>query len=141
MRRPWTQLPPVAGFDRVPDDVVNGRRMLRCRLCGEVVPSLGVGYHRQGRPCVERKADRAAARSAPVDQVGSKCRCGRIKVGLETTESRNWNPDCPVHGVGSAWWASPEQQQARAALSQRLRDLQRRAAEARRQAREGHARA
>ena len=37
------------------------------------------------------------------------CTCGRIKVGNEVTELRNWNPDCAEHGTDSAWWNSPEQ--------------------------------
>ncbi len=60
-----------------------------------------------------------------------ECRCGRMSIG----ESRNWNPDCPEHGTTSAWWNSPEQKVKRQDQSDRLRDLQRRAAEARRAAR------
>lgn len=47
-RRPYDKLPPVRGFTRVPDEVCpdgSRRRMVRCDQCGEVVPSLGVGYH------------------------------------------------------------------------------------------------
>jgi len=68
-RIPFEKLPPVPGFTRVADAYdERGRyagRRLRCDLCGDVIPSLGVGYHRNGRPCVERKAERerrAAAR-------------------------------------------------------------------------------
>lgn len=43
----------------------------------------------------------------------------------------NWNPDCPDHGQASEWWRSPEQVERRRAQSERLRDLQRRAREAR----------
>ena len=48
---------------------------------------------------------------------------------MKVTESRNWNPDCPVHGTESDWWRSDEQVAARAVDSARLRALQ---AEARR---------
>ena len=37
------------------------------------------------------------------------CTCGRIKIGLEVTDARNWNPDCTEHGANSEWWNSPEQ--------------------------------
>lgn len=60
----------------------------------------------------------------------AQCLCGRICVGLTVTESRNWNPDCPVHCVGSLWWDSAEQRQKRDERSTRVRDLQRQAAEA-----------
>jgi hypothetical protein len=63
------------------------------------------------------------------------CKCGRIKIGSEATESRNWNPDCPTHGTASSWWNSPEQVEKRAADSARLLDLQRQAREARQRAR------
>lgn len=63
------------------------------------------------------------------------CTCGRIKVGGRPTASRNWNPDCDDHGVGSEWYNSPEQKAKRAARSEELRDLQRRAREARAAAR------
>jgi hypothetical protein len=63
------------------------------------------------------------------------CVCGRIKVGNEVTESRNWNPDCPEHGLDSEWWSSPEQVAKREAQGGRLRDLQRQAREARANAR------
>jgi hypothetical protein len=56
-RRHWTKLPPIAGpFDRVPDDAA-GRRMVRCHLCGRLIPTLGIGYHLQAgaRPCNQRE--------------------------------------------------------------------------------------
>jgi len=59
------------------------------------------------------------------------CTCGRIKVGGEVTEQRNWSPECEEHGLGSAWYASAEQVERRRAQSDRLRDLQRQAREAR----------
>ena len=58
------------------------------------------------------------------------CSCGRIKVGMEVTEARNWNPDCPEHGLGTFWWKTvgkPRQDEQNA----RLRELQARAREAR----------
>jgi len=50
------------------------------------------------------------------------CRCGHLKVG-KVTESRNWNPDCPEHGVGTDWYTSPEQVAKREADRARLLDL------------------
>jgi len=64
------------------------------------------------------------------------CTCGRIKVGSTVTELRNWNPDCAEHGLRSGWYTSDEQVAKRAKDDERLRDLQLRAAEARRKARE-----
>jgi hypothetical protein len=61
----------------------------------------------------------------------SDCRCGRIKIGSEVTEHRNWNPDCTEHGVTSNWYRSPEQVAKRQGQDDRLRDLQRQAREAR----------
>lgn len=66
------------------------------------------------------------------------CTCGRIHVGSTTTELRNWNPACAEHGVESEWYADPVQVAKRAEDRQRLIDLQRRATEARRKAREGN---
>lgn len=63
------------------------------------------------------------------------CRCGVIKVGGQPTSNRDWNPDCPEHGTASSWHRSPEQTKKRTADSERLRDLQRRAREARATAR------
>jgi hypothetical protein len=53
------------------------------------------------------------------------CRCGRIKIGFEVTEHRNWNPDCPEHGATSDWYRSPEQTAKRDAQRERLTELQR----------------
>jgi hypothetical protein len=55
-----------------------------------------------------------------------QCRCGRIKIGSEVTEHRNWNPDCPVHP-----WDDRLQAQADRAV-----EWQRKAAEARARYRE-----
>jgi hypothetical protein len=54
----------------------------------------------------------------------STCKCGRIHIGSTATEHRNWNPDCPEHGVNSEWWRSPEQVEKRRVQSERLRDRQ-----------------
>lgn len=59
------------------------------------------------------------------------CTCGRIKIGGETTEARNWSPDCEEHGLDSEWWSSPEQKARREEQTTRLRDLQKQAREAR----------
>jgi len=32
------------------------------------------------------------------------CTCPRIKLGSEVTSERTWDPDCPAHGTGSAWY-------------------------------------
>jgi hypothetical protein len=58
------------------------------------------------------------------------CTCGRIKIGSEVTENRNWNPDCPDHGTSSAWWNSNEQTEKRNQANERLRSLQKQAREA-----------
>lgn len=63
------------------------------------------------------------------------CLCARVMVGSTDSGSRNWNPDCPAHGVNSMYHNSPERIRQREINRQRLIDLQRRAAEARRQAR------
>jgi hypothetical protein len=51
------------------------------------------------------------------------CQCSRLAVGRELTEHRNWNPDCPEHGVGSDWYESDEQVAARRRQNELLRDL------------------
>lgn len=61
----------------------------------------------------------------------SSCTCGRICIGSEVTEHRNWNPDCSEHGTTSEWWRSPEQVAKRKADNERLRDLQLKARAAR----------
>lgn len=66
-----------------------------------------------------------------------ECTCGRIRVGNNLTEARNWNPDCEEHGRDSDWWNSPEQVAARERQSERLRDLQEQARRARARARAG----
>lgn len=66
------------------------------------------------------------------------CTCGVVKLNTTTQSSnwpRNWNPDCPVHGVQSAYWNDPDRVAERADQSRRLRDLQIRASKARAAAR------
>jgi len=64
----------------------------------------------------------------------TECSCPRLALGLQVTEARNWNPDCPEHGIESPWWHSEEQRAERAASRSRLLELQRRAREARKRA-------
>lgn len=59
------------------------------------------------------------------------CTCGWLKVGTYVTDTRTWASSCPEHGLKSAWYKSPEQVQKRKEQEEWLRDLQRRAAEAR----------
>ncbi|MFE6500733.1 hypothetical protein [Kitasatospora sp. NPDC057738] len=59
------------------------------------------------------------------------CTCGRIAIGLEVTDHREWHRDCRQHGVYSTWWNSPEQQAARETRRQSSIDLQARARDAR----------
>lgn len=66
----------------------------------------------------------------------AECVCPQLKVGGELTGGRNWNPDCPIHGLNSDWWISPEQTEKRRLQNERLRDLQEQAREARRKARD-----
>lgn len=61
------------------------------------------------------------------------CFCGSIAVGLQITESRNWNPACPEHGIYSEWWNSDEQVHQRFVRRQESLELQRRARIARTQ--------
>jgi hypothetical protein len=50
MKRHWSKLAPVhRDFERVPDGA-DGRRMVRHKICGETLPSLGIGYHLQRTP-------------------------------------------------------------------------------------------
>jgi hypothetical protein len=66
----------------------------------------------------------------------NECSCARIKVGSEITEHRNWNPNCVEHGLDSAWWSSDEQVAKRQEQNDRLKVLQQRAKELRRQSQE-----
>jgi hypothetical protein len=52
------------------------------------------------------------------------CSCALLKVNGAPTTTRNWNSDCPEHGVKSEWYGSAEQTTKRAEDSVRLRDLQ-----------------
>ena len=71
-----------------------------------------------------------------VESAEPDCTCGRLAVGMTVTEVRNWHPDCPAHGMSSVWWNSQEQREKRDARRAELIDLQLRAREARRRARE-----
>lgn len=63
-----------------------------------------------------------------MEQPTTTCRCGRIRIGSEVTEARNLNPACPVHGLDTDYWSSPEL----VAQNARSVEMQRRAARARR---------
>ena len=51
------------------------------------------------------------------------CSCARLRVGFELTDQREWNPTCREHGVGSAWYLSPEQTAKRAQQNERTAAL------------------
>lgn len=53
-----------------------------------------------------------------------ECECARVYVGTQLSDNRNWNPDCPQHGIQSAWWKSPEQVMLRRQKADQLADLQ-----------------
>jgi len=53
----------------------------------------------------------------------SKCICSHIQIGTKTSNAKNLNPDCPLHGTDSVWYNSPEQVKKREERSQRLREL------------------
>ena len=55
---------------------------------------------------------------------------------MKLTDSRNWNPDCVTHGVGTDWYTDPKRVARRKVDRDRTIDLQRRAREARQKARE-----
>jgi hypothetical protein len=64
------------------------------------------------------------------------CNCKPIYLnGGERSGSTEWYHACPEHGVMSAWWNDPERVAERERKSIASRDLQTRAAEARRAAR------
>lgn len=79
-RKHYSKLPPIQGFTRIPDRESTSprtpglERMLRCDACGEEIPSLGVGYHKQGRPCTVRAAEKRA-------------KAGRKKTGERLSDS------------------------------------------------------
>lgn len=62
------------------------------------------------------------------------CTCSRLSVG----GGLNWNPDCAAHGLTTDWYRSPEQVERRRVQSERLRDLQRQAREARERSKARH---
>lgn len=48
-----------------------------------------------GRPC---RADPPCDRDERmICESAAGCICKTVFVGLKATDSRNWNPDCPVH--------------------------------------------
>lgn len=53
------------------------------------------------------------------------CTCPFLNIGMKKSESRNWDPDCPEHGLKSDWWSSPEQVEKRARVNKQLNDLRR----------------
>jgi hypothetical protein len=53
----------------------------------------------------------------------TKCTCSYIQIGYKTSNTKNLNPDCPLHGTDSVWYNSPEQVKKRDERSQRLREL------------------
>ncbi len=53
----------------------------------------------------------------------TKCTCSYIQIGTKTSNNKNLNPDCPLHGTDSVWYNSPEQVKKRDERSQRLREL------------------
>lgn len=59
------------------------------------------------------------------------CTCGHVNVGAVVTGNRNWDPDCPDHGVLSDWYQSPEVQQRLQDQAAKTRILQARARAAR----------
>lgn len=42
------------------------------------------------------------------------CHCPQLAIGLEVLETRNWNPNCPLHGTESEWWNSDTEKAKRA---------------------------
>ncbi|MHB1733105.1 MAG: hypothetical protein ACYCU8_06570 [Ferrimicrobium acidiphilum] len=52
------------------------------------------------------------------------CTCAHITLGSETTENRNWNPSCSIHGITSDWYQSEVQVAKRELTSTRLRVMQ-----------------
>jgi hypothetical protein len=68
-----------------------------------------------------------------------RCSCASIKVDghVVPTAPKNWNPDCPAHGVRSPWYGSEAQQDKRDAQNERLRDLYAQVRAARRRAAAG----
>lgn len=58
------------------------------------------------------------------------CSCNPVRAGRDVM-SRNLDPDCTEHGVGTTYWEGPVQEQRRRAV-----EMQHRAARARRVARD-----
>jgi len=55
--------------------------------------------------------------------MNSTCTCSRIKIGTTVSDTKNLNPECPLHGTESVWYNDPEQVKKRGERSQRLREL------------------
>jgi len=53
----------------------------------------------------------------------TKCTCSYLKIGTKTSDTKNLNPECPLHGFESVCYNSPEQVKKREERSQRLREL------------------
>jgi hypothetical protein len=58
-----------------------------------------------------------------IKQKMTKCTCSYIQIGTKTSNTKNLNPDCPLHGTDSVWYNSPEQVKKGDERSQRLREL------------------
>lgn len=52
------------------------------------------------------------------------CNCSSIQIGTKTSEHKNLNPNCPLHGFNSDWYQSKEQVERRQKQSERLKALQ-----------------
>jgi len=107
------------GYTLIPRD---GYDPVGCAMCYP---------HDSSWPCVSRMiAD--DLRTLLWDEAASgECGCGRVFLGGMPTGSRNWDAHCPVHGIESTWYNSPEQIAKRQDDQDRLRELQLRAAEMR----------
>jgi hypothetical protein len=53
----------------------------------------------------------------------TECTCSYLQIGTKTSNTKNLNPDCTLHGTNSVWYNSPEQVKQRDERSQRLREL------------------
>jgi hypothetical protein len=53
----------------------------------------------------------------------TECTCSYLQIGTKTSNTKNLNPDCPLHGTDSVWYNSPEQVKKREGRSQQLREL------------------
>jgi len=53
----------------------------------------------------------------------TKCTCSYLQIGTKTSNTKNLNPECPLHGTNSVWNFLPVQDKKRDERSQRLREL------------------